>query len=60
MSQTINRPVSNPDPEAAAEAIHTHSFDAEAARCWDCDCRPWGAIATWPCGTDVAREDVSV
>lgn len=33
----------------------THWFDPEFERCMDCDCRPWGRIAEWPCGTQVPR-----
>ena len=28
-----------------------HNFDWDAMRCMDCDCRPWGAWASLPCGT---------
>lgn len=24
-------------------------------RCADCDCRPWGRIAEWPCGVEPPR-----
>lgn len=54
----IDQPISNPDAEAAESAFRTHYFDPEYDRCVDCDCRPWGRIAQWPCGTRVPREQV--
>ena len=41
-------------PEEAAQNFKTHSFhyDDDDARCWNCDCRPFGAWASWPCGID--------
>lgn len=33
----------------------THRFDAASARCMDCDCRPFGRVADWPCGEDPPR-----
>jgi hypothetical protein len=24
-------------------------------RCADCDCRPWGRVAEWPCGVEPPR-----
>jgi hypothetical protein len=29
----------------------THKFDPIFERCIDCDCRPWGRVASWQCGT---------
>jgi len=52
----ITRPVTNPNAEATEAARLTHDFDPGFGRCVTCDCRPWGAIATWPCGTVVERE----
>lgn len=51
---SINRPVKNTEDVEQARA--SHDFDPQFGRCIDCDCRPWGAIATWPCGTRVPRE----
>lgn len=42
-------------PEEAAANYASHWFDPEYDRCMNCDCRPWGRIASWPCGTDVPR-----
>jgi hypothetical protein len=56
----INRPITNPDAEAAKAARDSHFIDHESGRCVDCDCRPWGAAATWPCGTSAPREIVEV
>jgi hypothetical protein len=33
----------------------SHQYDYEDCRCINCDCRPWGRIAEWACGTEVAR-----
>lgn len=38
-------------PEEARENFDTHSFDSMEARCWKCDCRPWGTWAQYPCGS---------
>lgn len=35
-------------PEQAAANYDTHQFGDEG-RCWNCDCRPWGLWASWPC-----------
>jgi hypothetical protein len=35
--------------------LATHWFDYQYDRCCGCDCRPWGALAEWPCGADVPR-----
>lgn len=42
--------------EEADANFATHSFDPEYARCLYCDCRPWGAVANYPCGAEVPRE----
>lgn len=52
------QPIANPDPVAREAAYATHQFDPVDARCWHCDCRPWGRVAQWPCGTKVPREPI--
>jgi|SRR3990172_2266437 len=32
----------------------THHFGPKN-RCWECDCRPWGRVADWPCGQEPPR-----
>lgn len=45
-------------PEEAAANRQTHYFaNDEDARCVDCDCRPWGRVASYPCGAVVPREE---
>lgn len=36
----------------------THYFcgDPGDERCMDCDCRPGGIVAEWPCGQEPPRE----
>ena len=51
----IDEPV--PFPGSHGEIIAnlaTHRFGSED-RCMECDCRPWGTIAEYPCGADVPR-----
>lgn len=31
----------------------THAFYED--RCMNCDCRPWGRVAEWPCGVEPPR-----
>ncbi len=51
---TINRPMDFPGTKEQAEANRaTHYFID--GRCMDCDCRPYGRIAPWPCGANVPR-----
>jgi len=53
----ISRPQSFPGTAAQRAAnAETHDFDPGFGRCVACDCRPWGAVAEWPCGADVPRE----
>lgn len=57
---TCNIPQPFPGTDAEAEAnMRTHRFDSSAARCWDCECRPWGTYAKYPCGASVPRIDVA-
>lgn len=51
MRVTSPRPFPGTAEQAAANHL-THQFDYESARCWNCDCRPWGVWASWPCGID--------
>ena len=55
---SITRPQTFPGTEAERAAnVASHWFDPEAGRCMDCDCRPWGRVAEWPCGTrDIPTE----
>lgn len=45
-------------PAQAAANLGTHRFDWDDpdARCWNCDCRPSHAAASYPCGAEVPRE----
>ena len=58
MTTTLGIPQAYDGSPAQLEAnYHSHQFqgfgpDADA-RCISCDCRPSGAIATWPCGYTV-------
>lgn len=55
-----NIPQPFPGTEEEAERnMFTHRFDSHEARCWDCDCRPWGTYARYPCGASVPRIDVA-
>lgn len=61
--RTLNRPQAFPGTEdeiRANRASHAFfaSWDGEV-RCDDCDCRPSGTVATWPCGVSVPREVVT-
>lgn len=38
----------NGTPNQAKQNYATHDFRDD--RCWNCDCRPWGIWASWPCG----------
>lgn len=55
---TFNAPVpfAGSDEEKSAN-YSTHYFDPEYDRCVNCDCRPWGRIAEYPCGAEVPRAD---
>lgn len=63
---TINMPAKfEGTPEEAAANWRTHRFVADGdpenagdARCWNCDVRPGGTHASWPCGADVPRVEV--
>lgn len=51
---TYTHPMRFPGTEAEIAANRaTHQFwgDPDGDRCMDCDCRPWGYLVTWPCGT---------
>jgi hypothetical protein len=45
-------------PEQIKANLRTHYFRRDSGRCEDCDCRPWGRVAEWPCGANVPREEV--
>ena len=56
MSKThlINMPALFPGtPEEIESNIWSHDFVND--RCMECDCRPWGRVATWPCGQEPPR-----
>lgn len=51
---TVNAPARFPGTDAEREANRrTHHFYGD--RCMDCDCRPWGRVAEWPCGVEPPR-----
>jgi hypothetical protein len=50
MPMYVARPFTGTPEEAAANEA-THQFDWEYARCMQCDCRPWGVWAVWPCNS---------
>lgn len=51
---TVNSPMRFPGTAAEAEKNRqSHRFYGD--RCSDCDCRPWGRYAEWPCGASVPR-----
>jgi len=39
--------------DEAAANVRSHWFID--GRCADCDCRPWGRVAEYPCGAHVPR-----
>jgi hypothetical protein len=47
-------------PEQIEANRRSHQFDPTYDRCWNCDCRPWGIAAEWPCGSTVPRVDVDM
>lgn len=54
----MNQPKEFAGSEAEARANRaTHYFGSEG-RCVDCDCRPWGRVADYPCGASVPRVEV--
>lgn len=40
--------------EEAAVNYRSHEFNSEG-RCWNCDCRSFGRVASYPCGASVPR-----
>lgn len=51
---TVNAPMRfQGTPEQAAANRRTHYF--VDGRCMDCDCRPFGRVAEWPCGVEPPR-----
>lgn len=60
MTHTITVPIAFTGTDAEQLANQrTHNWDTGAARCFDCDCRPWGRLASWPCGSDVPTEQLA-
>lgn len=54
--RVVSVPAEFPGTEGEkAENFRTHSFSWQDARCYECDCRPWGRVADWPCGVQVPR-----
>ena len=50
----VNAPERFAGTRSEAEANRdTHWFID--GRCADCDCRPWGRVAEWPCGVEPPR-----
>ena len=35
----------------------SHYFDPMSGRCMDCDCRPFGRVADYPCGVEPPRAE---
>ena len=59
----VNRPVEFPGTEeqkAANARTHRFNYMESDARCGECDCRPCGVVAGYPCGTEPPREWVEV
>lgn len=57
MTMVTNRPVPfKGTKEEQMKNYRTHNFNNEYARCMECDCRPWGEVANYPCGTEPPRE----
>lgn len=55
----LDQPVKFPGTaEEIAANKATHNFDPHENRCIDCDCRPGGRIAEYPCGVAVPREQI--
>jgi len=55
-SFTVNAPAPFTGTEEERQANYaSHYFDWEFQRCMDCDCRPWGEVANYPCGAEVPR-----
>ena len=59
-SLSVNAPIPfSGDLEQRLANRDTHYFDPEYNRCINCDCRPWGEVANYPCGESVPRADVN-
>ena len=60
----VDRPVEFPGTDAERFAnFATHHFsytEDECPRCFNCDCRMAGVVASYPCGADVPRETIEV
>ena len=53
----VNAPAAFDGTEALKAANrNTHAF--YDGRCMNCDCRPFGRVAEWPCGTEPPRVTV--
>lgn len=58
-----NMPMKFPGGEDARRTNYlSHYFTGDDGdmRCSDCDCRPWGRLAEWPCGAAVPRVTVEI
>lgn len=51
MAVIAPRPFPGTEEEARSNRA-SHWFDWEELRCMNCDCRPSGAWANWPCGVN--------
>ena len=40
-------------------ASHFWVDDEDSGMCNDCGCKPWSVTATWPCGADVPRKEIT-
>jgi hypothetical protein len=57
----LHRPMAWPGTEEqkmSNRATHLY-FGDDDWRCTNCDCRPGGTVADWPCGTEPPRETVA-
>jgi hypothetical protein len=51
---TVNAPMKfQGTADEAAANYRSHWF--VDGRCMDCDCRPFGRVASWPCGVEPPR-----
>src|SRR4051812_21109892 len=60
-TKTLHRPVRFQGTLAQADEnslTHLFTWADEDTRCMNCDCRPAHAAASYPCGTEPARETV--
>ena len=62
MPYTVNEPIpfaGTPEQAEANRLTHHWSFDGDALACWNCDAKPWHAAASYPCGQEPERREVT-